>query len=297
VIGQGREARAGGVPAASLARQGGALLEASGIATSERDAELLLAHVLGVERSRLCASPWQVVGSAEAERYLELVGRRASRIPMQHLTGSQEFWSLGFEVTPAVLIPRPETEHLVEAFLDLLGRPDPLVLDVGTGSGCLAVAVACEVPGASVHATDISDEALRVARANASAHGVAGRVAFHSGDLLEPLRGLGMEGRVDFILSNPPYVREADLAALEPEVRDYEPRLALDGGPDGLAVHRRLACQAPDFLKSTGCLVVEFGLGQESPIRDLYGRIRGLELVAIRPDLAGLPRIAVIRRA
>ncbi len=237
------------------------------------------------------------MGQAETRRYLDLITRRAGRVPVQYLTGRQEFWSLDLRVTPAVLIPRPETEHLVEACLALNDRPDPILVDVGTGNGCLAVAVAREVPGASVHATDISEAALEVARSNASDHAVAGRISFHAGDLLAPLRGLGLLGRVDFILSNPPYLGEADFARLDPEVREHEPRLALDGGPDGLFVHRRLALEAPAFLKRSGHLIVEFGFGQEERIRTLYGAVRGLEVAAVRPDLAGIPRVCVIRAA
>ena len=224
------------------------------------------------------------------------MARRAARRPLQYLTGMQEFWSLTFRVTPAVLIPRPETEGLVEAFLRLNNVPDPVVLDIGTGSGCLAVAVAREVPGARVLAGDVSEEALCVARDNAAAHGVAARIVFRRGDLFAPFRGApGLEGAVDFILSNPPYVGDAQFAGLMPEVRDHEPRAALVAGPDALAVHRRLARECLEFLKPGGHLIAEMGLGQEAGLRTLYGRQPRLEVVAVRPDLAGIPRVLIVR--
>ena len=207
----------------------------------------------------------------------------------------QEFWSLAFKVAPAVLIPRPETEGIVEAFLRLNRSPEPVVLDIGTGSGCLAVAVAREVPGARVHASDVSEEALRVARDNALAHGVAARIRFAAGDLLLPHRGSGLEGAVDFILSNPPYLSDDDLTRSPPEVRNFEPRAALAAGPDGLVCHRRLAREAGVFLKAGGHLIVEIGLGQEAALRDLYAGQDRLQVVAIEPDLAGIPRVAIIQ--
>ena len=243
-----------------------------------------------MERARLHLRPEQEVPALDAERYRALVARRAERVPLPYLTGIREFWSMRFEVTPAVLIPRPETEALVETFLRVNRRVDPVVLDVGTGAGCLAIAVAREVQGARLHATDISPEALEVARRNAAAHGVSDRIAFHRGDLFTPLRGRHLEGRCDCILSNPPYVGEEEIEALPPEVRDHEPRRALSPGPDPLAVHRRLAAEAAEFLEPGGHLVVEIGHGQERPLRDIYARLGGLRILEIRPDLAGIPR-------
>jgi release factor glutamine methyltransferase len=231
------------------------------------------------------------------------VARRAAREPLQYLTGVQEFWSLSFHVTPAVLIPRPETEAIVETFLRLNRRPDPLVLDVGTGSGCLAVAVAREVPGARVLACDRSEGALAVARDNAGRHGVADRIRFERGDLLDAFRPAGVAGQADFILCNPPYVPEGALAGLSPEVRDHEPRAALVAGSDGLDVHRRLAAGAAGFLRPAGVdgaggrLIVEFGFGQEAGIRAVYAPAAGWTVVEVRADLAGIPRLAVLRAA
>ena len=298
---------------ASLARQGSAVLRASGVPSAERDAEVLLAHALGEEPARLHARPHEAVTEEAEARFRDLLARRGARVPLQYLTGVQEFWSLRFRVTPAVLIPRPETEGLIEAFLRLLDRPDPLVADVGTGSGCLAVAVAHQVRAATVHAIDDSEEALEVARQNAVSHGVKGRIVFHRGDLLEPLASAGLEGRVDFILSNPPYVGEEEMTALEPEVGVHEPRRALTPGRDALLLHRRLAREAAPILKPGGHLIVEIGAGHEASLRALYagafvpGRREpaapavggaaptGLEVIEVLPDLAGVPRVLVAR--
>lgn len=289
------------------------MLRASGVPNAARDALVLLGHALHEDTAGLHARPHDPVPEQAEARYRDLLARRATRVPLQYLTGVQEFWSLRFRVTPAVLIPRPETEGLVEAFLRLAFRPDPLVADIGTGSGCLAVAVAREVPGARVHAIDVSEEALEVARHNAAAHGTSERIVFHRGDLLEPLRAAGLEDRLDFMLSNPPYVGEGEFKTLEPEVAAHEPRAALTPGPDALLVHRRLAREAAAFLKPGGHLIVEIGHGQEPALRALYAGAAtagprgpepaapdgagptGLEVVEVRRDLAGLPRVLVAR--
>jgi release factor glutamine methyltransferase len=237
------------------------------------------------------------VETPAAARYRDLVARRAARQPLQYLTGIQEFWSLAFKVTPSVLIPRPETEGLIDAFLHLRETPDPVVLDIGTGSGCLAVTVAKEIPGARVFAVDLSEAALAVARENAAAHGIAARIDFRRGDLFEPFRGpgSGLAGRVDFILTNPPYLGDDEFPGLMPEVRDHEPRGALSAGPDPLAVHRRLARECVEFLKPGGHLIAEMGLGQEAALRALYGGKPGLEIAVVNRDLAGIPRVLIVR--
>ncbi len=289
--------------AAALIRDARERLTHACVPSAAVDAEVLLAQAIGVDRVRLHVDPDQVVPPAAARAFEDLVGRRVGREPLQYLTGVQEFWSLPFHVSPAVLIPRPETEGIVEAFLAINRRPDPLVLDVGTGSGCLAVVVAREVPGARVLACDLSAEALTVARDNAARHGVTERVRFECGDIFDAFAGSGVAGQADFILSNPPYVPEGQLAGLVPEVRDHEPRTALVAGPDGLDVHRRLAAGAHRFLRPSGGtgpgghLIVEFGLGQEPGIRAVYGPATGWAVVVVRADLAGIPRIAVVRAA
>ena len=285
----------GRLDARTLARDAVARLAAAGVADPGRDAELLLLHVLGTTRARLHADPGRPIGDATARDYRELVARRAARVPIQHLTGTQEFWSLPFEVTPDVLIPRPETEHLIEAFLALPGPEAPLLVDLGPGSGILAIVAARERPAARVIATDLSPAALVVAARNAARHGVSGRITFAAGDLYAALAGRDLEGRVDVILANPPYIAEADLDRLAPDVRDHEPRAALRPGRDGLSAHRRIARGAPEFLKPGGHLAVEIGLGQAAAARTLY-EAAGFEVLAIRPDLAGIERILTARR-
>jgi release factor glutamine methyltransferase len=260
---------------------------------------VLLAFALGLDRSGLHVRPAAEVPPEAEARFRGFLERRARREPLQHLTGVQEFWSLRLRVTPAVLIPRPETEGLVEAYLALPLRPDPLVVDIGTGSGCLAIAVARETAAAVVHATDLSGDALAVARWNAVDHGVAGRIVFHEGDLLAPFAAAPLPRPADVILSNPPYIAEEELAGLEPEVRCHEPPIALTPGPDGLAILRRILADAGRFLAPGGHLIVEMGAGQSASLRALFGAggAPGLELVEIHPDLAGIPRVLVARRS
>jgi release factor glutamine methyltransferase len=275
------------------------LLAASGVPDPDRDAELLLLHVLGLDRAALHARPERIVPAEGAGRYRALVRRRAGREPLQHLTGVQEFWSLPFRVTPAVLIPRPESEGILEALVSLplpRGAGRPRILDLGTGSGCLAIAAAHALPDAQVVATDVSDEALEVARGNARALGVADRVRFARGDLGAALP-VGGSARFDAVVSNPPYIAESDLEGLAPEVRDHEPRLALTPGPDALAVHRRILAEAVALLEPGGWLLVEVGAGQEADIRALYASASPVRLESIRADLAGIPRVVIARLA
>jgi release factor glutamine methyltransferase len=282
--------------ARALAREAAGRLSAAGVPEPDRDAELLLLHALGIDRAELHARPERPVPRETAARYRELVRRRSRREPLQYLTGVQEFWSLPFRVTPAVLIPRPESEGILEALLalPLPGGPGrPRLLDLGTGSGCLAIAAAHALRDARVVAVDSSGEALEVARENARLLGVADRVAFVQGDLAAALRSGGT--RFDAVLSNPPYIAAADIEALAPEVRDHEPRPALTPGPDPLSVHRRILAEAPDLLAPGGWLVVEIGAGQESAIRSLYAAHGRIGLQSIRPDLAGIPRVVLSR--
>jgi release factor glutamine methyltransferase len=273
-------------------QEGSQVLAAGGIADPAREAETLLAHVLGVDRARLHADPEARVEAHAAARFRTLAARRAAREPLQYLVGAQEFWSLPFRVTTAVLIPRPETEHLIEALLALGLPEEPHLLDLGTGSGCLAVAAAHALPRARVVATDISAPALQVARVNAAQNGVAARLRFLEGDLFEPVLRRGLESAFDVILSNPPYIGAEELATLPPEIRDHEPRLALSPGPDPLAVHRRIALEAARYLRPGGRLIVEIGFGQEAALRRIYAD-SDLEIVALHPDLAGILRVLV----
>jgi release factor glutamine methyltransferase len=210
------------------------------------------------------------------------------------LLGWQEFRGLEFEVTPAVLIPRPETELLVDAAVERFSEGNPILADVGTGSGCIAVATALALPHARVIATDLSEDALSVARRNASRHNVSNQIQFLLGDLLLPLGTLGLEETLDCVLSNPPYVAERDLPALQREVRDWEPNLALVGGASGLEIYRRLLPQALRFLKPGGTLIMEIGYNMQTEITELFDAAWMLE--GIREDFSGIPRIVVAQK-
>jgi len=262
-------------------------LAGRGVANPRLDAEVLLAHVLGVPRIRLYTEFDKPLEEAEVAAYREAVRRRARRQPVAYITGEREFWSLRFRVAPGVLVPRPETELLVEAALE--GTADTgRILDLGTGSGCVVVAFLRERPGWTGVGVDASAQALEVARENAGSLGVADRVELRQGDLFEPVRG----ERFDRVVSNPPYVPTAELETLEPEVSRFEPRGALDGGPDGLDVIRRIAAAAAGFLAPGGRLALEFGRGQERAVAAILEEA-GLSRVEIRDDLAGIPRVAV----
>jgi release factor glutamine methyltransferase len=277
--------------AAALLADAAATLAAAGVEAPEWDAERLLRHVLGGDRATLLASPDRVVPGPDRERFRALVRRRASREPLQYILGTQAFWKHEFLVTPAVLIPRPETELLVETGLELLrGVEEPVVVDVGTGSGCIALSIAAERPDAVVHATDVSGEALEVARENARRVGLEGRVTFHQGQLLEPLTGL----EVDLVLSNPPYVDPAERDTLAPEVREHEPEGALFPPGDALSVYRRLVPAAARQLRPGGALAVEIGPVLAGDVARLFAEA-GFAGASVRPDLASLPRVVVGR--
>jgi len=270
-------------------------LRASGITAAEADldARLLAEHILGWDAARFFTSGTEPEPAGFASQYEAVVDRRAAREPIAYLVGRREFWGLPLEVSPAVLIPRPETELIVEAAIELFpSQTDRItVVDVCTGSGCLAVALAHERAAATIVATDISEEALAVARRNAGLHGFLDRVHFVCGDLLEPIAG-----SCDLIVSNPPYVAERARPALQPEVRDHEPAVALFSGHDGLDAIRRLIHQAPLRLRAGGYLVCEFGYGQEQEVEDLLSASTELHRVGLRRDLQGIARTAVARR-
>jgi release factor glutamine methyltransferase len=279
---------------AALLSDAAATLAAAGVEAPERDAERLLRHVLGWDRARLIAHPEHEVPPEGAAVFGALLARRASREPLQYILGTQAFWKHVFLVTPAVLIPRPETEVLVETALELLSDVRrPVIVDVGTGSGCIALSLAAERPDAEVHATDISEPALDVARENARRLGLERGVAFHPGDLLDPLASL--TGRIDLLVSNPPYVDSADRPGLAPEVRDHEPPEALFPPGGTLAVYRRLATAAALSLRGGGWLALEvspFVAGEVSAIL----APAGFAAPSVRPDLAGRPRVVFARR-
>ena len=267
-------------------------LAAARIGSPRMNAELLLMFTLGCDRAYLFAHPERKLTSEEQTRYEEALTRRSSGVPAQYITGHQEFWGMDFIVTPAVLIPRPETEHVIETVLDLarVGRaPSPAnslrIVDVGTGSGCIAIALAKEIPVAEIHATDISPAALEIARANAARHELENRMHFHETDLLQ-----GFEpATFDFVVSNPPYVGESEEDQVQLEVRRFEPRSAVFAGPTGLEVIERLIPQAWSALKPGGWLIIEIsGTIAEGVKR----RLTEWQQVQIANDLQGIPRIA-----
>lgn len=269
-------------------------LEESGVPGSRLDAERLLAYELGKDRSYLIAHFQDEVPECTAEGFFAHVTERRRGKPLQYLLGWQEFRGLEFEVTPAVLIPRPETELLVGTAVERFSEGNPLLADVGTGSGCIAVATAVALPRARLIATDLSEEALSVARRNASRHNVSNRIQFLAGDLLLPLNTLGLEETLDCVLSNPPYVAERDLPTLQREVRDWEPNLALVGGVTGLEIYRRLLPQAVRFLKPGGTLIMEIGYNMQAEMTHLFDADWKLE--AILDDFSGIPRIVVAQK-
>ena len=258
-----------------------------GIDSPRLEAEILLACALGIRRIDLYVRHDQIVDDAGRARFRDMVRRRQEGCPTAHIVGKKEFYSLDFAVSPATLIPRPDTELLVDEALRL-AKPlmEPLIADIGTGTGCVAVALAHRLPKARIVAVDISPEALETARGNATRLGVADRVDFRLGDLLAPLAGL----RPDLIVSNPPYIPTNYIAGLDPGVRDHEPALALDGGPDGLRVIERLAEQALSLLAPGGRLLVEIGAGQEDGARGVLTRA-GFTVESVRKDGGGHPRV------
>jgi release factor glutamine methyltransferase len=274
------------------------------------NAELLIMFTLGCDRAYLYAHPERALTPDEMRCYDEVLARRATGVPAQYITGHQEFWGMDLIVSPAVLIPRPETEHVVETVLELVGSDDAnrsqeqgqkprtgvsaphdlRMIDVGTGSGAIALALAKELPAAEIHATDISSEALEVARVNAARHQLSSRIEFHLTDLLDGLTPASFE----FVVSNPPYVGESEEDSVQLEVRKFEPRNAVFAGPTGVEVIERLIPQAREILRPGGWLVFEIS----GTIADqVQGLLSSWNKVAIRNDLQGIARVAMARKA
>ena len=269
-------------------------LRAAGIDGPRREARLLMQHALGLRAEALLAGEDRPLGGAEARRLAALVRRRAGREPLAYLTGEREFWSLELAVDRSALVPRPETETVVEAVLAEAPPlpPRPRLLDLGTGSGCLLVALLSELPRASGVGIDISAASVSLARANAARHGLAARAAFIVADWGAPLAA-----RFDIVVSNPPYVPAPALASLAPEIVRHEPRTALAGGPDGYACYRRLAPQIARLLAPAGLAAIELGAGMADEVASLFAAV-GLAEINRRRDLAGIDRCALfVRRA
>lgn len=271
---------------ASVLSAGTATLQASGVPESRRDAVLLLCAALNRTNTYIIAHPDHELTDDEKERLDQFLERRKTREPMQYILGKQEFFALEFEVSPDVLIPRPETEILVEAAIEMLSRrPEPLFCEIGIGSGCISVSILHEVDQARAVAVDISPAALAIARRNAARHDVGKRLCLLEGSMFGPV-----DGHFDLIVSNPPYVPSGELPTLQPEVRDFEPANALDGGHDGLDLIRKIIDRAPGRLKGDGLLLIEIGSGQAEAVRELFSASDWGEPEFLQ-DLQGVPRI------
>jgi len=262
---------------------------AAHIEAPEADARLLIGHALHLSRAQLTAQAYRLLEAREVNMISALAARRLRHEPVARILGRKEFWSLELQVTPAVLVPRPETETLIESALDAVTarglRLEKLrVLDIGTGSGALLLAALKELPNAIGTGTEVSADALEVARANAARLQLAARSTFVACDI-----AIGVAGPFDLILSNPPYIASGDIASLMPEVRDYDPMPALDGGSDGLDFYRRIAADALPLMAPGGRLIVELGVGQEAAVSALFTKA-GLAVDQARKDLAGIPR-------
>jgi release factor glutamine methyltransferase len=265
-------------------------LTAAQVGSPRLNAEILLMSVLGCDRAYFFAHPERELSADDLSRYEELVGQRASGIPAQYITGHQEFWGMDFIVTPAVLIPRPETEHVLETVLPLMQSVDqPRIVDVGTGSGCIAIVLAKELLSARIDAVDLSPAALEIARANAARHQVESRIHFRRSDLMDGLPPASF----DFVVSNPPYVSESEEDQVQLEVRKFEPRNAVFAGHTGLEVIERMVPQAAEVLKPAGWLVMEIS----GTIVDGVKRVLAdWEVVQVSKDLQGIPRVVSARR-
>jgi release factor glutamine methyltransferase len=265
-----------------------------GLDSPELDARILVGHALGLDHAALAAADARIIGVDEEKAIAALADRRLAHEPVARIVGGKEFWSLPLRVDAATLVPRPETETVVEAALDAIGlrdrRTQPLrIADLGTGSGAIVLALLTELPNAFGIGTDTSSSALVIARDNARRLGST-RAAFAACDMAAALRG-----PFDIVVSNPPYIASGDIATLAPEVRDFDPRPALDGGPDGLRFYRAIAAAAPGLLAPGGTLIVELGIGQAEPVSALFAAA-GLAPASPRPDLNGVPRALVARR-
>jgi release factor glutamine methyltransferase len=272
------------------------MFAAAGLDTPALDARVLVGHALGLDHAALAAAAERALGPEERERIAVMASRRLAREPVSRIIGMKEFWGLPLQVSPAVLVPRPETETVVTTALAALerdgGRARPLrMADLGTGSGALLLALLSELPNAFAIGTDLSTAALALARDNARQLGLAARAAFVACDFAAALAG-----PLDLVVANPPYVASTDLAQLAPEVRDHDPVLALDGGPDGLAAYRALAADAPRLISAGGHMVLEVGSGQAEAVASLFTHAQPLDVTAAA-DLAGMPRVLHIRPA
>lgn len=266
----------------------GVRLRAAGLATPELDARLLVQGVTGASDIEMVREPGTRMSDEEEARLAAFEQRRLAGEPVSRILGLREFWGLPFAVSPATLDPRPDSETLVETALALLHEtPEPRILDLGTGTGCLLLSLLHTRADAHGMGVDISYEALAVAASNAARLGLSDRAGFHQGSWTD-----GIEGQFDLVISNPPYIRRADIATLEREVREHDPLLALDGGEDGLDAYRAIAATLPDVLTQSGHAVIELGAGQDREVRLVF-ETAGMAVIRIVPDLSGVPRALV----
>jgi len=274
------------------------VLDQAGIESAEQEALWIVQHVLRLPAHHVVIDRDRMLASAELADVKSLVQRRVGREPLQYILGTQEFCGLEFHVNPAVLIPRPETELLVEYVAQRISADQPAtIVDVCTGSGCIAVAIARQRPLARLIATDLSSRSLDVARQNAVRHSAEERIIWLEGNLLGALAGQRLEGQVDVIVSNPPYIAEADWATLQPEVRLFEPRGALIAGPKGTELHERLLREAGRYLSPGGALILEIGAGQARAIRQIVEQLSGYRFHRLVYDEAGLERVVIVERS
>jgi release factor glutamine methyltransferase len=273
------------------------MLELAGIESAGQEAFWIVEYLLRLPAHHVVAERERLLSHAELLTARELIGRRVGREPLQYILGTQEFCGLEFAVNQAVLIPRPETELLVEYAAQRIPlERQATIIDVCTGSGCIAVAIARLRPRARVIATDLSSRSLDVAKQNATSHAVCERLTWLEGDLLEPLAERGLEGAIDLIVSNPPYIAEADWATLQPEVRLFEPRGALVAGPQGTEIHERLLRESGRYLLPGGALIMEIGAGQARAMRRIVDQVPGFRFHRLVYDEAGLERVVIVER-
>lgn len=275
-------------------------LSSRGVDSCFLDAEVLLTHILNWDKEKLYAHSERMLSAEESSIYGELLRRRGEYVPVAYLTGCKEFFSLDFEVQEGVMIPRPETEILVEKVIEKFslgqeGYKPPLIVDIGTGCGNIAITLAKSLKS-TVYATDISSEAIKIASRNANRLGTFASIIFLEGNLFEPLRGRGLEEKVDLLVSNPPYISAEDIDYLAPEISCYEPRIAFDGGNDGLKFYPLIIQGAKDFLKPGGYLVLEMGYGQARKVERIFLQEGGFSPPEVVPDCRGIPRFIWGRR-
>lgn len=270
----------------------------AGVSNGAQEAVWLLEHALALRSHQLVSQTDRLVSPDVRARIEALVARRVAREPLQYLLGTQEFCGLEFSVSPAVLIPRPETELLIQYIVGHVhALSEATIVDVGTGSGCVAITLAARLKGRRILAIDRSPEALEVAQRNAVRHAVRDRIEWLEGDLLAPLRERQVADTIDVIVSNPPYISESDWAGLEPEVRVFEPRMALIGGAQGTEFHERLLRESREFLAPGGLLIMEIGVGQAATVRQFAEQIGGYTALRIIEDAAGIERVVMAQRA